>query len=146
MVAISDAYLTAVDSVAELLARPEVAAAWESPSALAEWSVGGLAGHLAGQAFAGVSLIEADSSDLAPIALDEHYERVALDRRRLDDDVSVGIRSGGDANAAAGPRAPADPVGRGPRSTARPAGRHQPGVGRCSSRGRGGRFGATTSW
>ena len=55
-VAPMDAYLLAVDSVADLLARPEVAAAWESPSALAEWSVGGLAGHLAGQVFAGVNL------------------------------------------------------------------------------------------
>ena len=47
-----DAYLTAVDSIVDLLARSEVAAAWDPPSALAEWSVSGLAGHLAGQVFA----------------------------------------------------------------------------------------------
>ena len=103
MAAIADAYLTAVDSVAELLARPEVAAAWESSSALPEWSVGGLAGHLAGQAFAGVNLIEGEPSDLTPIALDEHYERVSWIGAAVDDDVSVGIRAGGDASAAAGP-------------------------------------------
>jgi uncharacterized protein (TIGR03083 family) len=97
-------FLLAVDSVVELVGRPEVTGGWESPSALAEWTVGGLAGHLAGQAFAGVSLIEADPSDLAPIALDEHYERASWIGAAVDDEVSVDIRSGGDANAEAGPQ------------------------------------------
>jgi hypothetical protein len=100
-----DAYLLAVDSVAELLARPEVVAAWESPSALAEWSVGGLAGHLAAQVFAGVNLIEAEPSRLAPIALDEHYRRVSWIGAAVEDDVSVDIRAGGDEYADAGPQA-----------------------------------------
>lgn len=103
MTDVADAYLTAVDSVVELLGRPEVAAGWESPSALAEWSVGGLAGHLAGQAFAGVSLIEAEPSELTPIALDEHYARVTWIGAAVDDEQSVDIRSGGDSNAEAGP-------------------------------------------
>jgi uncharacterized protein (TIGR03083 family) len=98
-------YLDAVDSVIDLLGRPEVAAAWESPSALSEWSVGGLAGHLAGQVFAGVNLIEAEPSELEPIALDEHYERASWIGAAVDDVVSVDIRSGGDANAAEGPAA-----------------------------------------
>ena len=105
MSAIADAFLTAVDSVAELLARPEVASAWDQPSALAEWSVGGLAGHLAGQAFAGVNLIEAEPSELPPIALDEHYERVTWIGAAVEDEQSVEIRSGGDTNAEAGPDA-----------------------------------------
>jgi hypothetical protein len=82
-----------------------VAAAWDSPSALAEWTVGGLAGHLAGQAFSGVTLIEAEPSDLEPITLDEHYERVSWIGAAVDDDVSVDIRSGGDSNAAEGAEA-----------------------------------------
>jgi hypothetical protein len=102
---ISDAYLVAVDSVVELLGRPEVASAWERPSALAEWSVGGLSGHLAGQAFAGVSLIEAEPSELTPIGLDEHYHRVSWIGAAVDAEESVDIRSGGDANADAGPDA-----------------------------------------
>ena len=105
MSATGDAFLTAVDSVADLLARSQVAAAWDEPSALAEWSVGGLAGHLAGQAFAGVNLIEAEPSELTPIALDEHYERVTWIGAAVDDEQSVDIRSGGDANAEAGPGA-----------------------------------------
>jgi hypothetical protein len=40
------AYLSAVDQATAMLARPEVAATWDAPSALAEFSVGGLAGHL----------------------------------------------------------------------------------------------------
>jgi uncharacterized protein (TIGR03083 family) len=98
-------FVAAVDSVVELVGRPEVTAGWEAPSALAEWTVGGLAGHLAGQAFAGVSLIEADPSDLEPISLDEHYERASWIGAAVDDEVSVDIRSGGDANAEAGPQA-----------------------------------------
>jgi uncharacterized protein (TIGR03083 family) len=105
MTDVADAYLLAVDSVVDLLARPEVAAAWESPSALAEWSVGGLAGHLAGQVFAGVNLIEAEPSELAPIALDEHYRRVSWIGAAVDDEVSVDIRAGGDEYADAGPQA-----------------------------------------
>jgi uncharacterized protein (TIGR03083 family) len=103
MSAIAEAFLTAVDSVADLLRRPEVTAAWDKPSALAEWSVGGLAGHLAGQAFAGVNLIEADPSELTPVALDEHYVRVTWIGAAVDDEQSVDIRAGGDANAEAGP-------------------------------------------
>ena len=44
-----DAFLEAAESVLPLVTRPEVARAWHDPSALPEWSVGGLAGHLAGQ-------------------------------------------------------------------------------------------------
>jgi len=98
----SDAYLVASDSVVELIGRPEVAAAWTQPSALAEWTVGGLAGHLAGQVFAGVNLIEAEPSELTPIGLDDHYARVSWIGAAVDDEQSVDIRSGGDANAEAG--------------------------------------------
>ena len=99
---ISDAYLLAADTVVELLSRPEVASRWEEPSALAEWSVGGLAGHLAGQVFVGVHLIEAEPSDLEPIALDDHYARVSWIGAAVDDAQSIDIRSGGDANAQEG--------------------------------------------
>ena len=51
------------------------------------------------------SLIEAEPSELPPIALDEHYERVTWIGAAVDDEQSVEIRSGGDANAEAGPDA-----------------------------------------
>ena len=105
MSATSDAYLVATDTVIDLLGRPEVAQAWTRPSALAEWTVGGLSGHLAGQVFAGVALVEAEPSQLTPIALDEHYERVTWIGAAVDDEQSVDIRSGGDANAEGGVQA-----------------------------------------
>jgi hypothetical protein len=104
------AYLTAVDSVVELLGRAEVADAWDSPSALAEWRVGGLAGHLAAQAFLGVRLLENGPSTQDPISIDEHYERAAWVGAKVDDDVSASIRAGGDADAKAGPAALVDRV------------------------------------
>ena len=107
---IPQAYLTAVDSIADLLGRAEVADAWDSPSALAEWRVGGLAGHLAAQAFLGVRLLENGSSTQDPISIDEHYERAAWVTAKIDDDVSASIRAGGDADAQAGPAALVDRV------------------------------------
>jgi hypothetical protein len=106
---IKDAYVEAADSVVELLARDELAAAWDRPSALAEWTVGGLAGHLAGQVFTVVEILQADPSDDGPIPLDEHYARAAWVEAGVDDEVNVGIRAGGDQHAAAGP---ADLLGR----------------------------------
>lgn len=103
MALIRDAYVVAAQSVVELLGEPEVASTWEAPSALAEWSVGGLAGHLAGQVFTVVELVQAPVPSEAAIRLDEHYDRAAWVTAALDDDVSVGIRHGGDRNAAAGP-------------------------------------------
>ncbi len=101
MTAAAHAYVTAVDSVADLLARPEVAAAWESPSALAEWTVGGLAGHLAGQAIVTVDRLQ-EEPGTDPIAIDEHYRRAAWVTAEVDDEVSAGIRASGDRTAAVG--------------------------------------------
>jgi hypothetical protein len=46
-----DGYLGAAGQAVELLRQPEIAEAWERPNALAEMTVGGLAGHLAFQIF-----------------------------------------------------------------------------------------------
>jgi hypothetical protein len=101
-VAIRAAYVAAAESVIELLSRDEVAAQWGQPSALDEWTVAGLAGHLAGQVFTGIELLEAEPADQPPITVDEHYARAAWVQANLDDAVNVGIREGGDSNAAAG--------------------------------------------
>jgi Mycothiol maleylpyruvate isomerase N-terminal domain len=101
-VTVRDGYVIAAVSVIELLSRDEVASGWDQPSALDEWTVAGLAGHLAGQVFSGVELLEAEPPDQLPIAVDEHYARAAWVTATLDEAVNVGIREGGDANAAAG--------------------------------------------
>jgi hypothetical protein len=98
-----DAYLMAADSVIELLSRREVAEAWSQQSALAQWTVGGLAAHLAGQVLTVDRLLGQPGADLAPIALDDHYEQAAWVEAGLDDPVNAGIREGGEEAAAAGP-------------------------------------------
>lgn len=97
------AYLVAVDSVVDLLARPEVAEAWARPSALEQWSVGGLAAHLGGQVTNVERVLSLAQPDLAPIALDDHYGQAAWVTAGLDDPVNAGIREGGEEQAAAGP-------------------------------------------
>jgi hypothetical protein len=99
------AYLSAADSVVDLLGRPEVTAAWSRPSALAQWSVGGLSAHLAGQVLNVERVLGLPSTDLRPIALDDHYGEAAWVKASLDDPVNTGIREGGEEGAAAGPDA-----------------------------------------
>lgn len=98
------AYLAAADTVLELLARPEVAAAWTSPSALEQWTVGGLAAHLGGQVLTVERIVGLAPPELAPIALDDHYGRAAWVGAAVDDPVNAGIREGGEREAAGGPR------------------------------------------
>jgi hypothetical protein len=95
-------FVTAASTVADLLARPEVAAAWDQPSVLAEWKVSGLAGHLGDQAPLVVTLLGADESDQEPITLDEHYRRAAWVGAAVDDEVSISIRAAGELDAAEG--------------------------------------------
>ena len=95
-------FVTAARSVADLLARPEVAAAWDQPSALPAWKVSGLAGHLGDQAPLVVTLLTAEESDREPITLDEHYRRAAWVGAAVDDEVNVSIRAAGERDAAEG--------------------------------------------
>ena len=43
------AFVEAADHVIAIVARDDVRAAWHGPSALADWSVGGLVAHFAAQ-------------------------------------------------------------------------------------------------
>ena len=99
-----DAYLSAADAAIDLLGRPEVGAAWTRPSALAEWSVGGLAAHLAGQVLTVARVLDVPPDDsLQPIPLDVQYARAAWVGAEVDDPVNAGIREGGEREAADGP-------------------------------------------
>jgi hypothetical protein len=101
---VRDAYLSAADTAMGLLGRPEVAAAWSRPSALAEWSVGGLAAHLAGQVITVAPVLDVPTDhSLRPIPLDDHYARAAWVGAEVHDPVNAGIREGGEKEAAAGP-------------------------------------------
>jgi hypothetical protein len=97
------AYPEAADQAIVLLGEPEVADAWEEPSALAEMTVGALAGHLAYQIFSVSSALEEPASEVAPIPLLEHYARAAWLGAPLDSKANVGIRTRALTVASGGP-------------------------------------------
>jgi hypothetical protein len=111
MSAIGTAYLDAAASAAELLRAPEVATAWDKPSALADFSVGGLAAHLAAQVLQPDTVLAAPVPDGGVLGLLDHYGSVAWLGTGLDGEKNVSIRRRGEAQAAAGPVALLDQVG-----------------------------------
>lgn len=100
-----DAFIATARAVAPLLRDPAVTAAWGGPSALAEFSVGGLAGHLAYQVLALPEVLAAPEPTEPVITLMEHYGRVAWIGADLDAEINVRIRRGGDEIGAGGPEA-----------------------------------------
>jgi mycothiol maleylpyruvate isomerase-like protein len=98
-------YLAAAGVAAELLAQPAVAQAWDRPSALAEFTVAGLAGHLARQ-ITRVPAVLAGAPPRQPrLTLLDHYARSSWVGGDLDEQTNVRIRRDGSAEAAAGPAA-----------------------------------------
>jgi hypothetical protein len=105
-----EAYLQAAASAVELLGRPAVAGTWEQPSALPEFRVSGLAGHLAHQVL-GVPGVLANAVPAGPpIELLDHYGGSTWRTAGIDDEVNVGIRDQGERHAADGPAALAERV------------------------------------
>ncbi|MEU0089849.1 maleylpyruvate isomerase N-terminal domain-containing protein [Kribbella sp. NPDC006257] len=93
---------------AGLLREPRLATVWGERSALAEFSVGGLAGHLAYQVLAIPQIVREPIPMEPTITLLEHYARVQWIDAKLDDEISVRIRAGGDQLAVDGPQALAE--------------------------------------
>ncbi|MEV6551793.1 maleylpyruvate isomerase N-terminal domain-containing protein [Streptomyces sp. NPDC051597] len=98
-------YLSVADTVAKLLAAPEVAYGWHQPSALAKLSVQGLAGHLAGQVFFIPTVLAEPVPTEPAISIHEYYARVSWIGSDLDTPFNQAIRSGGEEEAADGPGA-----------------------------------------
>ncbi|MET8965323.1 maleylpyruvate isomerase N-terminal domain-containing protein [Streptomyces sp. NPDC004074] len=96
------AYLGMAAQAVTLLGEPEVAASWEKPSALAEMTVGGLAGHLMYQIFSVSPVPQAPASAEAPIPLLEHYARAVWVDEPLDGELNTGIRARGEQIASEG--------------------------------------------
>jgi hypothetical protein len=97
------AFLSAVDLSRELAARPEVRAAWDTESACAGMTVGGLTFHLLKQAGNTVRGLQATPDAASPIALQEHYARAAWVEAGPDDEANVSIREGENDGAQVGP-------------------------------------------
>jgi uncharacterized protein (TIGR03083 family) len=106
MTDLADAFLVAAGSAADLLADPAVAESWDKPSALAEFSVRGLAGHLAQQVLNAPAVLTGEVPDnVSPLSLEQHYGQVRWRGADINNETNSGIRSGGEARAQAGPAA-----------------------------------------
>ncbi|SEH00521.1 Mycothiol maleylpyruvate isomerase N-terminal domain-containing protein [Nonomuraea solani] len=95
-------YLVAAASAVSLLRHPAVAAAWDKPSALMEFSVAGLAGHVAHQLVRVGDVLAPNGEVQEPIPLIEHFSRSPWVQAGLDHESNLSVRRGGEAAAAAG--------------------------------------------
>jgi len=100
------AYLRTLDTARDVVAAPEVATAWDRPSVLAEFSVRGLAGHLARAGTLVEQYLDAGFPEQTHVVADaaEYYEIAAAPADPAAP-VNVGIRERGEAAAVAGPAA-----------------------------------------
>ncbi|TDC05591.1 hypothetical protein E1267_19075 [Nonomuraea longispora] len=101
-------YLVAATSAVSLLRHPAVSTSWDKPSALTEFSVAGLAGHLAHQLVRVGDVLPPDGEVQEPLDLIEHYSRSPWVQAGLDHESNVSVRRGGEAAAAEGPAVLAD--------------------------------------
>ncbi|MFJ2172622.1 maleylpyruvate isomerase N-terminal domain-containing protein [Streptomyces sp. NPDC087851] len=99
---LKNAYLEAAAQAVALLDAPEVAASWEKPSALAQWTVGGPAGHLAYRIFSVGPALEGPGSEQDPISVCEHYARAVWIDAPLDGEIGSGIRAKGEGISSEG--------------------------------------------
>ncbi|WP_026931666.1 maleylpyruvate isomerase N-terminal domain-containing protein [Glycomyces tenuis] len=107
MTPIRKQYLTAAETVLALLGEDAVAEAWEAPSALEGFTVGGLAAHLASQIGSGAEALGADFGGKDVVGVLDHYERARASWLAADvaNDYNTAIRDRGNDEAAAGPGA-----------------------------------------
>jgi hypothetical protein len=104
-VTIRDDFLTSARIALDLLRDPQVAAHWTEPSALAEYRVSGLAGHLAYQALPLPAMVSTPLGDEDVVPLMEHYARANWTELDIDSEMHTNIRAGGEKLAADGPEA-----------------------------------------
>lgn len=97
-----DAYVAACHTAYDLAGAPEVAAAWETESACAGMTVGGLTHHLLGQIRSTIALLAEPPGAQAPIRLLDHYAGAAWVTAEPEDEANTSIRDDGNASAAVG--------------------------------------------
>jgi hypothetical protein len=100
-------YLAAVDWLAAMIGQPEVAAAWDRPSALAKYSVGGVAAHAVQ---GGLLRLEGLLREPAPpivraVTLADYFGPNRVGHPDDDDPLFVALRAGSEAMARRGPDA-----------------------------------------
>jgi hypothetical protein len=88
-----------------LLRAPAVAERWEAPSALAEFGVAGLAGHLGYQVIALPDILAGPAATEEVVDILTHFQRVPWIGADVHDEFNVRVRDGGEKLAADGPGA-----------------------------------------
>lgn len=108
MTQIRQDFITVSKSAVALINHPTVAMKWGEPSALEDFSVGGLAAHLTNQIF---HIAQAEpSSGGTPLSLVEYFGAASWVGRDASHEVNVGIRSRSEEAATDGVRSLADRV------------------------------------
>ena len=95
-------FVTACHIAFRLASRPEVAEAWDTESACAGMTVGGLTDHLLGQVRHVTRLLAEPATVDAPIPLLEHYERAEWVKASAEDEANTSVRDGANEAAAVG--------------------------------------------
>ncbi len=95
-------FLTTARIALGLLRHERVGQRWGEPSALPEFGVGGLAGHIAYQVLPLPSMISTPAGDEEVVSLLEHYERANWTNLGIDSDFHTRIRNGAEGLAADG--------------------------------------------
>jgi len=93
MSTVRELFVEVAEPAAGLLAEPRVAEEWDKPSALAEMSVRGLAGHLASQVFFVPAMLAQPAPTEERIGLHEYYARSSWIGSDLDTPFNRGIRT-----------------------------------------------------
>jgi hypothetical protein len=109
-VVIVDAYLATAEAATRLLRTPGLAHHWTAPSALPEFRISGLAGHLGMAVFRVAESLSADVPDLAPVDAVAYFAAAGAPGWSPESARQRHIRSLGEVAAGEGPRDLADRV------------------------------------
>ncbi len=91
---IRDEFVAAANVAASLLRDPAVASNWDEPSALAEFGVAGLAGHLGYQVIAVPEILDAPAPTEEKVDVLTHFQRVPWIGADVHDEFNVRVRDG----------------------------------------------------
>ncbi|MDQ3952360.1 MAG: maleylpyruvate isomerase N-terminal domain-containing protein [Actinomycetota bacterium] len=100
-VSVRETLLAAGRVAADLISLPEVARAWDGPSALPEFTVRGLAGHLLRATGSVEAYLDRPEPDGEPVSAAEYYVQ-AVDEPDIHSEVHRAIRQRGEDEAAGG--------------------------------------------
>lgn len=97
-------YLGAVDWLIDVVGRPEIAAAWDAPSALAQYTTGGVASHAVHGVIRLLQLLGEDEPPVGRVVtVAEYFGPHRVDDPARDDPLFVQLRAGAEDVARRGP-------------------------------------------